>query len=148
MEKDNKPAGVKWMRTVSVGKPELNIPHVFHLNDSSHKQQTLKTWFTTVTKHSLLPALRSSLLYKCSFLCSTTCCILGLLEKSSHKLILDLAISLNYNYPVSKFPTTQTVFDNETMAWSVHRDGKPARTNFWTLPPSITSHRFIQSHQI
>lgn len=134
------------MRTV--GKPELRIPHVFHLNDSSHKHWRHDS---LQTPNSLLPALRSSLLYKCSFFCSTTCCILGLLEKSSHKLILDLAvseISLNYNYPVSKFPTTQTVFDNETMAWSFHRDGKPARTNFWTLPPSITSHRFIQSHQI
>ncbi len=99
--------------------------------------------------------LRASLLYKCSFLCSTTCCILGLLEKLSLLIssYLDLAVSetsLNYNYPVSIFPTRQTVFDNETMAWSFHRDGKPARTNF-TLPSStsalITSHWCVQSHQ-
>lgn len=98
---------------------------------------------------------RASLLYKCSFLCSTTCCILGLLEKLSLLIssYLDLAVSetsLNYSYPVSKFPTRQNVFDNETMTWSFHRDGKPARTNF-TLPPSssalITSNWCIQSHQ-
>lgn len=136
-----------------VGKTELHIPHIFHLNDSSHKHRKHDSQ-QTPNKQSLLPALRSiftslqTLFFMFNYLLH-----IRATRKSfiSQKLILDLAvseISLNYNYPASKFPTRQTVFDNETMARSFHRDGKPARTNFWTLPPSLTSHWFIQSHQI
>ncbi len=143
----------KWNEWGQCGKWIFTFLTIFttmihHKNIKHWKHDSLQTLNTA----SYL--LHASLLYKCSFLRSTTCYILGLLEKLSLLIssYLDLAVSetsLNYNYPVSKFPTRHCFWqrDNgmklpqgwEASADKLHAPSLVQRAHYIKLVHPITS---------